>query len=115
MFSVKWVMHRRETQPVEIENSALQDLDEVVESCQARFPEMRRRHPTHRLTVSSCSIVQVMKCDAGLTRPDQRPKGCPAMVSACAMLRLIYCLGTVSLADMRGVGVAKTTHILMCG
>jgi hypothetical protein len=44
MFSVKWVMHRRETQPVEIENSALQDLDEVVESCQARFPEMRRRH-----------------------------------------------------------------------
>ena len=27
---------------------------------------------------------------------DQSPKGCPAMVSACAMLRLIYCRGTVS-------------------
>jgi hypothetical protein len=48
MFSVKWVMHRRETQPVEIENSALQDLDEVVESCQARFPEMRRKHDNTR-------------------------------------------------------------------
>jgi hypothetical protein len=40
MFGIKWVVHRRETQPVEIENSVLQDLDKVVESCQARFPEM---------------------------------------------------------------------------
>jgi hypothetical protein len=44
MFRIKWVVHRRETQPVEIENSLLQDLDKIVESCQARFPEMRRRH-----------------------------------------------------------------------
>ena len=39
MFSIQWVVHRHENQPVEIENSALQDVDEVVESCQARFPE----------------------------------------------------------------------------
>ena len=45
MFSVKWVVHRHEIQPVEVEISAVQDLDKVVESCQARFPEMRRRHP----------------------------------------------------------------------
>jgi len=44
MFRIKWVVHRRETQPVAVENSAIQDLDEVVESCQARFPEMRRKH-----------------------------------------------------------------------
>jgi hypothetical protein len=33
MFSVKWVVHRHEIQPVAVENSAVQDLDEVVESC----------------------------------------------------------------------------------
>jgi hypothetical protein len=44
MFSVKWVVHRHEIQPVAVENSAIQDLDEVVESCQARFPEMRCKH-----------------------------------------------------------------------
>lgn len=46
MFIVKWVAHRHETQSVEVENSALQDLDKVVESSQARFPEMRRKHPS---------------------------------------------------------------------
>ena len=45
MFDVKWVVHRQETNPVEVENSAYQDLDKVVESCQARFPEMKREHP----------------------------------------------------------------------
>ena len=45
MFIVRWVVHRHETQSVEVENSALQDLDELVEFCQARFPEMRRKHP----------------------------------------------------------------------
>jgi hypothetical protein len=44
MFSVKWVVHRHETEPVEVENSALEDLDEVVETCRARLPEMRRKH-----------------------------------------------------------------------
>ena len=29
-------------------NSVVQDLDEVVESCQARFPEMRRKHDNTR-------------------------------------------------------------------
>jgi hypothetical protein len=45
MFSVKWVAHRHETQPIEVENFALQDLNKVVEFCQARFPEMRRKNP----------------------------------------------------------------------
>jgi hypothetical protein len=35
LFGVKWVVHLHETQPVEVENSALSDLDRVVESCQA--------------------------------------------------------------------------------
>jgi len=45
MFSVKWVTHRHETQPVEFENSRLMDLDEVVRSCRARLSDMRREYP----------------------------------------------------------------------
>jgi hypothetical protein len=45
-FIVKWVVHWHETQPVEIENGAFNDLDELVKSCQARFPEMRRKYPS---------------------------------------------------------------------
>ena len=44
-FSVKWVVHRYETLPVEIESGALQDLDALVSSCQARFSEMSLKHP----------------------------------------------------------------------
>jgi hypothetical protein len=44
-FSVKWVVHRYETLPAEVENSAIQDLDKLVESCQARLSEMRRKYP----------------------------------------------------------------------
>jgi hypothetical protein len=44
-FSVSWVVHRYETLPVAIEDCAGQDLDKVVESCKARFPEMRGKHP----------------------------------------------------------------------
>jgi ribose 1,5-bisphosphokinase PhnN len=47
MFGVKWVVHRHETHPVEVENSGYQDVDKVVESCRARLPEMRRKHPQH--------------------------------------------------------------------
>jgi hypothetical protein len=43
MFGVKWVVHRHETQPVEVENIHLHDLDKVMESCQARLSEMRRK------------------------------------------------------------------------
>ena len=45
MFGVRWVVHRHETQPVEVENTHLHDLDKVVEFCQARSSEMRRKHP----------------------------------------------------------------------
>jgi hypothetical protein len=45
MFRVKWVVHRHETQPVEVENSALDDVDQVVEASQARLLGMRRKHP----------------------------------------------------------------------
>jgi hypothetical protein len=44
-FSVKWVVHQYETLAVEVENSALQNLDKVVESCRRRLPEMRRKYP----------------------------------------------------------------------
>lgn len=44
-FSVHWVAHRRETQPVAIERTALEGLDKLVETCQGRFPEMRRKYP----------------------------------------------------------------------
>ncbi len=44
-FNVNWVVHRHESQPVAVERSALQDLDEIVETCRGRFPEMRHKHP----------------------------------------------------------------------
>ena len=44
-FSVKWVVHRYETLPVAVENSALQDLDKIVVSCRDRLPEMRDKYP----------------------------------------------------------------------
>lgn len=44
-FSVNWVVHRYETLAVEVENSALQNLDRIVESCRSRLPEMRRKYP----------------------------------------------------------------------
>jgi hypothetical protein len=45
MFEVRWVIHRQETQPVEVENSTLKDLDEVVSSCIARLPAVREKYP----------------------------------------------------------------------
>lgn len=44
-FSVKWVVHRYETLPVEVESGVLQDLDKLVSSRQERFLEMRTKHP----------------------------------------------------------------------
>jgi hypothetical protein len=44
-FNVKWVVHRYETLPVVVESGVLQDLDELVKSCRARFPEMRHKYP----------------------------------------------------------------------
>ena len=45
-FRVKWVVHRYETLPAEVENSLIQDLDKLVESCRGRFSEMRDKYPT---------------------------------------------------------------------
>ena len=44
-FRVKWVVHRYETLPAEVENSVIQDLDKLVESCRGRFSEMRGKYP----------------------------------------------------------------------
>jgi ribose 1,5-bisphosphokinase PhnN len=44
-FTVRWVAHRRETQPIAIERTSHQGLDKLVETCQGRFPEMRRQYP----------------------------------------------------------------------
>jgi hypothetical protein len=44
-FSVKWVVDQYETLPVEIESGAIQDLDALVSSCQARFFERSLKHP----------------------------------------------------------------------
>jgi hypothetical protein len=41
-FSVKWVVHRYETLPVEVEKDVLQNLNKLVESC----PEANFRHAT---------------------------------------------------------------------
>ena len=44
-FTVHWVAHRWETQPVAIERTTDQGLDKLVETCQGRFPELRRKYP----------------------------------------------------------------------
>ncbi len=44
-FSVKWVVHRYETLPVEVEMDVLQNLDELVESCRGRTSDMRLKYP----------------------------------------------------------------------
>jgi hypothetical protein len=44
-FSVSWVVHRYETLPVTIEYCVGEDLDQIVESCRARLPEMRDKYP----------------------------------------------------------------------
>ena len=44
-FKVKWVVHRYETLPVEIESDVVQDLDKLVSCCQERFFEMRLKYP----------------------------------------------------------------------
>jgi hypothetical protein len=45
MFSVKWVAYRDDTQPIEVENSVLEDMNEVVSSCLKRMEIVRLRHP----------------------------------------------------------------------
>jgi hypothetical protein len=44
MFSVKWVVRDKESDPVEVENSILTDLDRVVASSQEGLVGMRLRH-----------------------------------------------------------------------
>jgi ribose 1,5-bisphosphokinase PhnN len=44
-FSVNWVVHRHETQPVEVEHSVIQDLDRLVKTCRRRFSEMKLKYP----------------------------------------------------------------------
>jgi hypothetical protein len=45
MFTVKWMSHGK-TEPVEVENSILTDLDRVVSSALAGLEGMRLRHIT---------------------------------------------------------------------
>ena len=44
-FSVKWVVHRYETLPVEVERDVPQNLNKLVESCRGRTSDMRRKYP----------------------------------------------------------------------
>ncbi len=44
MYAVKWVMHRHEAKPVEVENSVLANLDALVLSCRKRLSAMREKH-----------------------------------------------------------------------
>jgi hypothetical protein len=44
MFSVKWLEHGNEDKPIEVVNSILTDLNDVVSSSQAEFEGMRLRH-----------------------------------------------------------------------
>jgi hypothetical protein len=44
MFVIKWVAHRRESEPVEVENSKEADIGLFVLSCQNRLLAMRKRH-----------------------------------------------------------------------
>jgi|HubBroStandDraft_6_1064221.scaffolds.fasta_scaffold1027592_1 hypothetical protein len=44
MFSVKWFERGKESNPVEVENSILTDLDRVVSSSQGGLLGMRLRH-----------------------------------------------------------------------
>ena len=72
MFSIKWVVRRHETEPVEIENSVFQSLDKVVESLPSAVSRDETQALRHTPTVFSCSIPQETKCDAGLK--SARPK-----------------------------------------
>jgi hypothetical protein len=67
-FSVKWVVHRYETLAVEVENSALQNLDKIVESCRSRLRRCDASIPTHRPMVFSYSMAPATNCDAGSDR-----------------------------------------------
>jgi hypothetical protein len=44
MFTIKWVMHHREAEPVEEETSCHGNVDAVVLSCQRRLSIMREKH-----------------------------------------------------------------------
>jgi hypothetical protein len=44
MFSVKWVAHHKEAQPIAVENSVFTDLDKIVASCKEDLYGMRLRH-----------------------------------------------------------------------
>lgn len=45
MFSVKWVIHPNEGEPVEVEDSPFEDLNAVVSSALHRIDVVRLRHP----------------------------------------------------------------------
>lgn len=44
MFTVKWVIHRLENEPIEVETGTYPDLDEAVSVCKERLPAMRLSH-----------------------------------------------------------------------
>jgi hypothetical protein len=44
MFIIKWVAHRHENEPVEVENSNDRDIGMVVLSCQSKLLGMRKKH-----------------------------------------------------------------------
>jgi hypothetical protein len=86
-FIVKWVVHRYEALPVEVENDVPQDLDELVSSRQERLFEMRLKYPNTPPMGFSSLTARTSKCDAGSSppapnsnRPVRRPPGPPMTV-----------------------------------
>ncbi len=47
MFTVKWVTHRHEADPIEVETSCHGDLDTVVSLSQRGLSAMREKHSLH--------------------------------------------------------------------
>jgi len=47
MFVVKWVVRHQDENPVEVEDSVLTNLDEIVASCKERLYGVRLRFTTH--------------------------------------------------------------------
>ncbi len=45
MFSVNWVTHRHENEPVEIEDAIDEDLDAIVLFCRNKLPSARLKYP----------------------------------------------------------------------
>jgi hypothetical protein len=64
MFVIKWVAHHHETEPVEVENSELKDLDHLVLTCQGKLEIMRQKHaanPPHGFLICNSAGAELRR------------------------------------------------------